>query len=105
MCMYNNGEGGPTGEAEVFDWLQTLAENGHVTAQFQLGNKYLSGSGAPKDRIAAYAWLGVAAAGGFQRARAPRDRIGARLYPAELKQARALARRLWTRHGRGREGE
>lgn len=76
-------------------WLP-LAQQGHATAQFNLGVLYGQGHGVPQDHLQAYLWFTLAAAGlppGTDREKAGRNRdvAAARLTPAQLAEARALA--------------
>ena len=71
----------------------------HPRAYRHLGNLYEYGDGVSRDRVEAFAWYGVAAAGGDGPAVAMRDALGARLDPASLARARARARELFERFG------
>ena len=75
------------------------AEQGHAMAQYSLGSMFYFGQGIPKDDINAYAWLGIAAAGGFEPAQNYRDVIASQISPEELEQAQILARELWGKYG------
>ncbi|RUT31402.1 sel1 repeat family protein [Arsenicitalea aurantiaca] len=51
--------------------LQTLAETGHVEAQYELGGLNFTGNGVPRDLEAAERWLGAALKQGDLRGRYP----------------------------------
>jgi len=68
-------------------------------AQFRLGSIYHNGQGIPQDNVKAFAWYGIAAAGGIKSAQRIRDEIQSRLTHDEIEQARKLARELWEKYG------
>jgi TPR repeat protein len=60
---------------------------------------YQNGHGLERDLVQAYAWYGVAAAGGDAMAVRLRDHLQGRLSAPDLERARALARELYQTHG------
>ena len=47
--MYATGEGLAKDEREAVKWFRKAAEQGHVSAQFNLANMYDSGKGIPEN--------------------------------------------------------
>jgi hypothetical protein len=94
--LYERGRGVPQDYALAVQWYRQAAEQGHATAQFNLGVLYGQGHGVPPDHLQAYLWFMLAADGlppGTDREKAERNRdvAAARLPPAQLAEARALA--------------
>jgi hypothetical protein len=90
--MYAKSRGVPLDYVEAMKWFQKAAEQDNATAQFGLGAMYANGHGVPRDRVRAQMWLTLAAAHGDQEAVKYRDILAERLTPAELAEARKLAR-------------
>ena len=75
------------------------AENAAVTpeipadaeGQYQLGFKYASGRGVPKDLTVAYKWLTIAIAHGHEQAIELRNMISERMQPDQIAEAERLA--------------
>jgi len=57
---YENGQGVPQDDKEAVKWYRLAAEQGHATAQYNLGVRYAKGQGVPQDYIIAYMWLNLA---------------------------------------------
>ena len=64
--MYRERLGVPQDKSEAIKWYLDAASQKHVTAQFRLGSIYHNGYGILRDDIKAYAWYGIAAAGGIE---------------------------------------
>ncbi len=77
--------------------LRQSALQGFAPAQSSLAVLYLVGQGVPKDRIEAYAWLGLAAEQGEREALEGQPGLQAELSDAELQQA-------WQRAQQYRQG-
>jgi TPR repeat protein len=88
---YTKGEGVPQNPQEAVKWYRLAAEQGNADAQLNLGTSYSKGEGVPQNDSIAYVWYSVAAAQGGNDAAAARDSRRAKLSPAELEQAQALA--------------
>lgn len=69
------------------DLLRRSAQQGFAPAQTSLALLYLAGAGVPKDRVEAYAWLGLAAERGERAAMDWQPGLQAELSDAELQQA------------------
>ena len=67
------------------------AEQGHADGQLSLGNMYKRGQGVPQDNVQAYMWLDLAASQNVA-AFLNRDRVAAKMTPAEFAEAQKLAR-------------
>jgi TPR repeat protein len=95
--MYRTGEGVPQDYALAVRWYRKAAEQGYTDAQNNLGAMYDNGEGVPQDYLQAYIWYNLAAArsptgANHDRAVRNRDRIAARLTPAQLADAQTRAR-------------
>jgi TPR repeat protein len=97
--MYREVLGVPQDKKEALQWYIDAARKEHVMAQFRLGSVHHNGQGVPRDDVKAYAWYGIAAAGGFKPAQRLRDEIQWQLSQEELQQARKLAKELWEKYG------
>ncbi len=71
-------------------WI-TLAKQGDVDAQYNLGPIYAYGNATFKDIVAAYAWWNVAAAQGNEVARIDRDNLEEDMTPSQLEKAQELS--------------
>ena len=59
--MYEFGRGFAANDAEAAKWYRRAAEQGHVVAQFHLGNMYHRGEGVAEDHAEAVRWYRRAA--------------------------------------------
>ena len=66
--MYANGEGVPENDAEAVRWYRLAAEQGHATAQSNLGVMHAKGEGVLKDNAEAVRWYRLAAEQGVASA-------------------------------------
>lgn len=66
-----------------------------MRAQLNLGTLYAMGQGVPEDKVRAYLWFSLAAAGGDPAAPNYRNRVAQEMTPAEIAEAQKLARE-WT---------
>ena len=87
----------------MFRWILESAKQGDVTAQHVLASIYLRGQIKKRNRELAYAWAGVASAGGFLKSRSLRNNIETVMTDKEISAARIRARDLWERHGNKNE--
>jgi S1-C subfamily serine protease len=95
--MYDTGQGVPQNYAKAARWYRRAAEQGHINAQYNLGYLYAEGEGVPQDYVQAHMWFNLAASQhspGEDRADAAKNRdiVSKRMTPAELAEARRLAR-------------
>lgn len=90
--IYEKGRGVAQDDAEAVRWYRLAAEQGHPQAQLHLGAAYDSGRGVAQDVVLAHMWFNLAAAQGVQEAARYRDIVARRMSPAEIAQARNMAR-------------
>lgn len=93
--MLTMGRGVEKDLSAAHEWLRTAALRASAKAQAHLGHLYRAGDGVDRDYVQAYAWYGLAAAGGYDMAPELRDTVAAYLGATELREAQALARRLY----------
>lgn len=67
--MYENGVGVTKNYASAARLYRIAAEQGHVIAQFKLGNMYAEGRGVSRDAITAVRWYRLAAEQGESEAK------------------------------------
>lgn len=72
--------------------LQPLAERGNADAQYSLGGLHEMGKGVPQNYVRAYVWYTLAAAKGDVDSVNARNEITAKMTPAQLEEAKRLAR-------------
>ncbi len=72
--------------------FSAAAEAWHEKAQAELGRMLLSGSGTPRDLVAAYKWLELSASTGYAEAHYLRSLAGKDMSPADIESARGQAR-------------
>ena len=73
-------------------WYRMAAEQGHASAQFNLGIMYAIGRGVLKDATLAHMWLNIAGANGSEIAREWRDTIEDDMTATQIARATELAR-------------
>ena len=78
-------------------WYRKAAEQGDAGGQYSLGLMYFDGHGVPQDFAQAHMWFNLAAAQGDAEAAKSRDRVAARMTPAQLAEVQKLARE-WYSH-------
>jgi len=89
--LYYEGKGVAVDYAEAAKWYRRAADQGDALGQYNLGALYANGKGVSQDLVQAFMWFELAAAqaeGGAIRAR---GLVTAKMTPAELETARALA--------------
>ena len=74
------------------EW-RPLAEQGHARAQYNLAVAYMKGQGVPQDYAQAYMWVNLAVVQGREDARKARDILAEQMTPAQMDEARRLARK------------
>ncbi len=85
--------------------LKKAAEQGHASAQLNLGNRYDLGEGVPEDDIQAYAWLSIAAAQGDELAKENKDILTKEMTREQIADAQKLSREYWQAYGPDRKSE
>ncbi len=95
--MYDNGRGVPQDYAETLKWYRKAAEQGHASAQYNLGFMYDNGRGVPQDYVQAHVWFNLAASRkppGKSRDQSVKNRdiVAEKMTPADVSKAQRLAR-------------
>ena len=97
--MYDDGEGVPQDDAEAVRWYRLAADQGHATAQNNLGIRYSNGRGVPQDYVEAHMWYNLAAAQSSGDDRDThvrnRDAVAERMTTEQIAEAQRRARE-WT---------
>ena len=89
-----NGKGVLKDAAEAVRWYGLAAAQGHVRAQYNLGNMFVDG--ILKSKELAHMWFNIAGANGSERAAQARDVIEHKMTSAELRRAIKWARECMT---------
>ncbi len=97
--MYAGGLGVERDAGRAMDWFQRSAKQGNAAGQANVAHMFRTGEGVGRDYLMAYAWYGVAAAGGHPGAPGYRDAVAQYLTREELHAGRDLARQLFIKYG------
>ncbi len=96
--MYESGQGVPGDYAEAMKWYRRAADQGHAFAKISLGVMYEYGEGVPQDFVQAHKWYNLGVAGLPASEIEKRDialkyleRVAAKMTPAQIEKAQALA--------------
>ena len=93
---YHKGQGVTQDYKTAVKWFRLADQQGHASAQSNLGVMYANGKGVPQDYIPAYMWWSIAASSGIKsvapNAVSARDSVSKRMDPAEIAEAKKLAR-------------
>ncbi len=95
--MYRHGQGVSQDDAKALQWYRKAVEQGNAKAQYNLGFMYGKGLGIPQDYVQAHMWYNLAASRlptGEDRDRAAKNRdiVAERMTPAQISEAKKLAR-------------
>ncbi len=95
--MYYDGQGVSQDYAEAVKWWRKAAEQGDPIAQYDLGVAYHNGEGVPQDYVQAHMLYNLAASrfpAGEDRDKAVKNRdiVAKRMTPAQISEAKKLAR-------------
>ncbi|MFM2007798.1 MAG: hypothetical protein RLZZ09_3453 [Pseudomonadota bacterium] len=101
---YEHGKGITQNYAEALRWYTKAAEQGNASALDGLGGLYLAGHGVPQSQIDAYKWFNLAAASGKPEFIVARDKLAAKLTPAQLADGQKLASDWARLHPTGKAG-
>jgi len=93
--MYDNGYGVPQDYKEAIKWYRKAAEQGNDRAQYNLGLMYDIGYGVPQNNVRAHMWYDIA---GVSVAISYRDYVARGMTPAQIAEARKLAREWMVKH-------
>jgi len=91
------GRGVPQDFKAAVDWFRKAAYQGYASAQIGLGLAYNNGQGISRDYVQAHMWFSLAAVSGSDGKRREmavknRDMVSAKMSPAQILEAQALAR-------------
>jgi hypothetical protein len=90
--MYRIGTGVLLDNSEAVKWFRLAAEQGLADAQSNLGVMYDSGHSVLQDNVIAHMWYNIGAANGNALGVMNRRNIAARMSPADISLAQAMAR-------------
>jgi uncharacterized protein len=96
--MYYIGQGVPRDNTKADGWYRKAADQGFDYAQFNLGVAYEDGGlGVPQDYALAYMWFNLASSPATntdlrQMAVENRDKVAAKMTPAQIAEAQRMAR-------------
>ncbi|MDZ4738848.1 MAG: tetratricopeptide repeat protein, partial [Alphaproteobacteria bacterium] len=88
--MYEKGQGVTQNYKKAVKWYRLAAKKGNFQAQYDLGLMYENGYGVGQDDVRAFMWINLAA-GDYPERVKKRDDLAAKLTPAQLVQAKAMA--------------
>ena len=96
-ASFSQGVGVPQNHAEALKWYRMAAAQGDAAAQNSLGGLYASGKGVPQDYVQAHKWYSLAAASDAEDKDREifmknRNTLAAKMTPAQIADARKLAR-------------
>jgi len=97
--LYRNRIGIPSDDESFYKWILESAKQADVTAQYVLASIYLQGVLKERNIILAYAWAGIASAGGHIFSRNLRNNLEKSMTLSMIEEARAKARELWLEYG------
>jgi len=102
--MYARGLGVPQDYAEAVRWYRLAADQGHASAQNNLGVMYATGEGVLQDYVQAHMWYNLAASRPNAEKRDDavkgRDQVADLMTPDDLSEAQRLAREWDAAHPR-----
>ncbi|PNG24938.1 hypothetical protein CR492_16135 [Methylocella silvestris] len=107
MAQYNlatllsKGDGVPVDNKRAADLYRRAAETGHFPSQARLGYFYANGLGVEKNRIAAFAWLSLAARHGIGIALTALESLVADMSGEEKKRGLGLAQKFQSQMASG----
>jgi TPR repeat protein len=90
--MYYEGIGVLQDYSETITLYRLAIEQGHSNAQSNLGWMYSNGRGVLQDNVKAHMWYNIGAANGSAPGGENREKIAARMTPADISLAQAMAR-------------
>lgn len=89
-----------TGQSRLdAEQIRLDAEKGNAGAQYKLGFLYEEGRGIKQDFVQAHTWYDIAALRGEETAATSRDRIAHKMTPAQIAEAKRLARKIGSSAG------
>jgi TPR repeat protein len=91
----------PVELAEAVRLYRLAAEQGNVSAQYNLGVMYSSGEGVPEDDVRAYMWHNLSAAQGNEIAQRNKGVVEQRMTREQIAEAQRLSREWIEAHPPG----
>ena len=87
---------------EAVKWYRLAAEQGHASAQSNLGFMYGTGQGVLQDYARAHMWYNLAsAAGGSEHGTKNRDIVAEKMTPQQIEKAQEMAKACQARNFKG----
>lgn len=102
LGRYTHGQDLRPDPAKAFQYFLRAGQRGDRIAQAQLAAAHKSGLGVPVNKVKAYAWYSVLAAGGDEEGRQQIQKLQTKLTPSQLAKAQAMSRQLLTAYGSGK---
>jgi len=96
--MYHEGQSVSQDYGEAAKWYRKSAAQGNADAQYNLGILYAEGQGVPQDYVQAHMWFNIAGANGDKAGSKSRDYIASKMTPAQITEAKKLAREWMEKH-------
>ena len=82
-------------DAEVVKWCRKAADQGHASAQYNLGLMYVTGSDVPENSIRAYVWWSMAKTQGHTGASNNLEILKPKMTKHRIANGQALAARRY----------
>lgn len=101
--MYKSGQGVTRDYVEAAEWMHRSAKQGQPAAQGILGVMYVKGQGVPRDYVKAHAYFAVAGAQGQTDGFTARNGLEKLMPPADIVEARRMARECAEKQYKGCE--
>ena len=79
---------------EAVKWYRKAAEQGHASAQYNLGVAYEVGEGVLEDDVTAYAWYNIAAANGNGIAKINKSIVVKDMTPEQIAEGQKLSKEM-----------
>jgi hypothetical protein len=105
--MYDKGQGVTQDDIVAVMWYRKAAHQSHAQGQFNLAVKFAEGNGVPQDYVRSHMWFDLAvrnyaasATENRNEAIKNRDLVAAKMTPAQIAEARRLARKWKPRNKR-----
>jgi len=88
----------PEDDVEAVRWYRLAAEQGHSSAQLNLGSAYNLGRGVPEDHVLAYMWANLSAAHGNEYAEGNKNIVEQQMTRAQIAEAQRMSREWIAAH-------
>ena len=90
--LYHDDNFLPQDYSEAAKWYTLAAEQGHASAQSNLGAMYYMGQGLLADFVLAHVWFNIGAANGSEPAAKNRELVAKTMTPEDISKAQIMAR-------------